>query len=670
LFSLLLDYHLYKLTAFSWPPLVVAILVAILGTVVLLRDRLTAVNTTFYLLTQAAALWLLGISSVFSTTDYPTAMAWSRIEHLGVVFLPTLVYAFAASIVKNDRPARRWLIAASLLSCCFYAFCLRSSVFLAGLWTYRWGFYPRYGALSYPFLSFFAIALFTAMRLLALEYRDALPGSRHKRLQLLMIALALGYGGAIDFLPAFGIDVYPAGPWFVLAFLIASAVAVARYRLIDITPGMIAPEVLNTIPTAVLALDAELRVSLANRAACVMFRKSLRELMVARAVEILPGFFTPQNLEKIQASGLQEPVEFIQGIQGENRVWEIVSVSVLRTPRGEIQAYVCVLQDKTELKNKSEEVRYYSNIVGSTIAQSQQSEQARQESENRYQLLINAVQDYAIIMLDPDGYVTSWNRGAERIKGYRADEIMGKHFSLFYPLEDVRGGKPESLMKTALEKGQVRDTGWRIRKDGSRFWADILLTAIWDTSGRLRGFAKITRDVTEQMRLRTLSYRDELTGLYNRRGFFNLAEQVVQQARRDKQSPVVYLVDLDGLKPINDTYGHAEGDVALKRVANVLKRTFRQSDVVARIGGDEFAILTLEDADAKDDPLSRLHDHLKDEAKTSGENRYPLSASCGSAHLEPFGPVRIEEALARADQMLYDEKRRKKIRTPPNANAA
>ena len=122
-------------------------------------------------------------------------------------------------------------------------------------------------------------------------------------------------------------------------------------------------------------------------------------------------------------------------------------------------------------------------------------------SEERFRLLVDGVKDYAIFMLDPDGQVTSWNQGAERIKGYRAREIIGRHFSAFYLPKDVATGKPSRALETAARLGVYEEEGWRLRKDGTRFMASVLITALRDPSGRLRGFAKVTRDITEKRRM-------------------------------------------------------------------------------------------------------------------------------------------------------------------------
>jgi PAS domain S-box-containing protein len=124
---------------------------------------------------------------------------------------------------------------------------------------------------------------------------------------------------------------------------------------------------------------------------------------------------------------------------------------------------------------------------------------ALRRTEERFRLLVDAVQDYAIFMLDVQGHVSSWNTGAARIKGYGVSEIIGKHFSIFYTEEDIRAGKPARELEVAAREGRFEDEGWRLRKDGSRFWANVILTAIRDDTGTLIGFGKVTRDFTEKV---------------------------------------------------------------------------------------------------------------------------------------------------------------------------
>ena len=122
------------------------------------------------------------------------------------------------------------------------------------------------------------------------------------------------------------------------------------------------------------------------------------------------------------------------------------------------------------------------------------------EGIDSFRLLVESVQDYAIFMLDGAGRVMTWNAGAERIKGYRADEIIGQHFSRFYPEQAVQAGRPARLLAIAAREGRAEQEGWRVRKDGTRFWANVTVTALKDPRGDVIGFAKVTRDMTEQRR--------------------------------------------------------------------------------------------------------------------------------------------------------------------------
>src|SRR3984957_12707224 len=159
--------------------------------------------------------------------------------------------------------------------------------------------------------------------------------------------------------------------------------------------------------------------------------------------------------------------------------WANVVITALRDAQGELVGFAKVTRDLTQRRCHEEELR---------------------RSEERFRLLIEGVADYAIFMLNPNGQVATWNMGAERIKGYTADEIIGQHFSIFYPQEAKDSGWPDHELRVAAEKGKFVDTGWRLRQDGTAFWANVTITALRDDAGQLLGFAKLTRDLTQAKR--------------------------------------------------------------------------------------------------------------------------------------------------------------------------
>lgn len=177
-----------------------------------------------------------------------------------------------------------------------------------------------------------------------------------------------------------------------------------------------------------------------------------------------------------QITGGEQVLEFENRYQHKDGSWRVLSWKSMPQPNGLMYA---IARDITEHKRAAEAIR---------------------QSEEHFRLLVASVRDYAILMLDRDGHVVSWNAGAERIKGYQAGEIIGQHFSRFYSAEDIHSGKPEHELTVASTEGRLEDEGWRVRKDGTRFWANVIITAIRDQAGVLRGFSKVTRDVTERKR--------------------------------------------------------------------------------------------------------------------------------------------------------------------------
>ncbi len=218
-----------------------------------------------------------------------------------------------------------------------------------------------------------------------------------------------------------------------------------------------------------------------------------------------------------------------------------------------------------------------------------------QRAEEHFRLLVEGTTDYAIFMLDVDGMVVSWNPGAERILGYRKEEIIGKDFATFFTTEDQVRGEPMRKLKLAVAEGRSEEDSWRLRKDGQRFWCTGVIGALHDDDGKVKGFVEIMRDHTERRLAEQnaffLANHDPLTGLANRARFLERLHEALLNADRDNTQCALLLLDLDRFKTVNDSLGHHAGDHLLKEVATRLLACVRETDTVARLGGDEFVVI-------------------------------------------------------------------------------
>ena len=269
-------------------------------------------------------------------------------------------------------------------------------------------------------------------------------------------------------------------------------------------------QLLEALPAAVYTTDAAGRITFFNEAAVELagHRPELdRDLWCVSWRLCRPDGTPLPHDECPMAVALREDrpvrgVEVIAERPDGTRVHLLPYPTPLHDSSGALIGAVNVLVDVTERKQAEEAIRQLNETLEQRVEQrSQRMAQGFTElraSEERFRLLVQGVADYAIFMLDPDGFVTNWNAGAARIKGYAPEEIIGRHFSQFYTEEDRQDGLPKRVLETAKRTGKYEAEGWRVRKDGTRFWANVVIDAIHDGTGRLIGFAKITRDLTER----------------------------------------------------------------------------------------------------------------------------------------------------------------------------
>ncbi|GAB7189612.1 EAL domain-containing protein [Kineococcus sp. NUM-3379] len=395
---------------------------------------------------------------------------------------------------------------------------------------------------------------------------------------------------------------------------------------------------------AVFMLDAQGRVASWNAGA--------ERIKGYRAEEVLGRhyslFYTPearaagepqQHLAAAAAAGHEQYEGWRVRADG-SRFYGVAALTAVRDHEGRLRGFGKVVRDDTERRRAQQELR---------------------ESEERFRLFVDAVREYAMFVLDAQGRVASWNAGAERIKGYRAEEVIGRHYSLFYTPEARAAGEPQQHLAAAAAAGHEQYEGWRVRADGTRFYADVSLTALADGEGRLQGFGKVVRDVTERrLTMEELAHRsthDALTGLPNRALLLDRARNALGRLARTPGRVGVLLVDLDRFKPVNDTFGHDAGDRLLVEVAQRLRHTVRPEDTVARLGGDEFVVLceNLDGDLAGLEVAGRIAAAFAEPVDLQGHRLAP-AASIGVA--TSTDPAQDADGLLRdADAAMYQAKR-------------
>ncbi len=299
------------------------------------------------------------------------------------------------------------------------------------------------------------------------------------------------------------------------------------------------------------------------------------------------------------------------------------------------------------------------------ITRQKQTEAALRQSEERYRTILENIED-GYFEVDLTGNMIFCNEAHCRIYGYSRDELNGLNYREY--TDEGNSKKVYEVFNKVYQSGlpeKVLDFEL-IRKDGTKIYVETSISLILDSDQQKIGFRGILRDATRRKQteeaLKALSLIDDLTGLYNRRGFLTLAEQELKIAQRMERGIFLLFADVDGLKEINDTFGHLEGDQALIEIARIINENFRDPDIIARIGGDEFVILAIEGISEGGPELliERLQENLQSYNDGESNRKYRLSLSIGAVAYDPEHPVYIETLVSQADKNMYQEKQEKK----------
>ena len=304
------------------------------------------------------------------------------------------------------------------------------------------------------------------------------------------------------------------------------------------------------------------------------------------------------------------------------------------------------------------------NILGVSrnITERKRAEDALRYSEEKYRGIIDSIDD-AYFEADLSGHFTFFNDILPTSLGFSKNELMGESFKI--AMDEENAQKVFDVFHKVYETGiPARLIEWEAtKKDKTKVYVESSVVLLRDEENRTTGFHGVIRDITDRKamheQLRNMAITDQLTELYNRRGFITLAEQQLKSADRTKRKVLLSFIDIDNMKHINDVWGHEEGDRALVDTAKLLKQAFRESDIIARVGGDEFAVLASDVTDTmKEVFLNRILQQI-DTHNAQKDLIYMLTLSIGSTFYEPDNPCSLDELMSKADKLMYQDKRRK-----------
>jgi len=422
--------------------------ILVLGVAVLIRERVSRLSVLFFLITLSMYLWLFAFSWMYSATDEGVALWWAKFAYLGVPFIPSSIYHFTVTVLESYEQRKRLVWLSWLLSLFFSASILSTDALIKALYQYWWGYYPRYGWLSIPYLTFFFGLLIITLHEFWLGYRQIPSGTTHKRrVKAFFIAFTVAYIGSVDYIAKYGIAIYPFGYVPVFVFLVLAARVIWSYRLVKITPSFAAEQIMATMIDPLLVCDADRKIRVVNEATCLVFGYTEQEL-IDKPIEYLldqPTIKTGRRIYELLQQGLIRDEEMVLKTKSGQPVEVSISVSHLHDQDWAIVGAVIIARD---------------------IKERRQAEETLRSSERYFRSLIENGSDF-IFVLKRDGTIHYVSPSVERRLGFKPEELIGQNsFNLIYP-DDIPSIK-EAFACAIQDQGIDPPVEARLRhKDGS-----------------------------------------------------------------------------------------------------------------------------------------------------------------------------------------------------------
>ncbi|HEX8228496.1 MAG TPA: PAS domain S-box protein [Chloroflexia bacterium] len=465
----------YQLSIYSIPTLITTAAILLLGILVLVRERVSLVSLSFSLVTLAVSIWLFGFSVMYSSPDSDTALWWNKVAYLGVPFIAPATYQFTVAVLKLYDRFKRFVALGWIGAAVFAGLSLWTGLLIDRVQDFWWGYYTHFGLLGPAFILFFVSLLVASMGHYWVEYRKA--GSlKHKlRIKWLMIAFAIGYIGALDFVGAYGIPLYAFGYLAILGFLCVAVYAIGKYHLLDITPEFAANQIINTITDALLVLDHDGIIRVMNEAAGQLLGYPSEALIGKPVTTVFDGPQLDEIKSRLATEGSLQDFELSYTGTDQRERCLSLSASVMQGKDDQLVAFVCIVRDISEKKK---------------------AETAIHESEERYRAVVEQTSEGIYLADLETTRILEGNAALLGMLGYTAEELTA--LTMYDMIAHDRASIDKNLSRLRSEKRLAIGERTYRRKDGTLVPVEVSTNLIYHAGRHV--ICASAHDMTERKR--------------------------------------------------------------------------------------------------------------------------------------------------------------------------